>query len=191
MKRAKLSEIFMVSMQIGFTAFGGGASLISFVRKVVVDDKEWIESDTFDQMAIVANIFPGPVIIQLLALIHYKTRGIMGVIASLVPIVFFIPLVFVGSVTLFESVIPQNVLHKITLALIPFILLLTSEYIYTLYRAQLKRNKQKRDWLVTFLLTSIAVLLLYIGLPTSIVILVYLVLIIIYATVIFKKEKRV
>lgn len=185
MKKIRLYEIFLVSMQIGFTAFGGGAAMMSYVRKIVVVDKEWISNDTFDQMAVVSNILPGPVIVQLLALIHYKTRGIRGVIASLFPIIFVLPFLFVMSVSLFEAFIPQALIHKITLVLIPFILILTSEYIVTLCQSQIKKNKTKADWLFTFVLTLLSCTLLYFGLSTTVVIFVYLSVVICYATALF------
>lgn len=182
MKKIRLHEIFFASMQIGFTAFGGGAAMISYVRKIVVDDKQWIENDVFDQMTVVANILPGPVIVQLLALIHYRTRGILGVIAALFPIIFILPLLFVSCVTFFESVIPQDDVKKVTLALIPFILILTGEYIFTLFQTQVKRNKTKSDWYFTILLSLFACSLLALGLTTTVVILGYLSVVISYAT---------
>lgn len=188
MKKARLFEIFLASIQIGFTAFGGGAAMISYVRKIVVFDKKWIENDVFDQMTIVANILPGPVIVQLLALIHYKTRGLRGVIASLLPIIFILPFLFVMSVSLFESFIPQAIIHKLTLVLIPFILILTSEYIVTLFQTQVKKNKTMSDWLFTFALTLLSCGLLYFGVSTTVMIFVYLSVVIGYATVLFYKK---
>lgn len=187
MKKAKLHEIFLASIQIGFTAFGGGAAMISYVRKIVVDDKEWIDVESFDQMAIIANILPGPVIVQLLALIHYKTRGIGGVIASLVPIIFILPLIFIGSVSIFETAIPQSTVHKITLALIPFILILTAEYIFTLFRVQIKKNETKNDWIFTILLSIVTSLCLYLGVTTTLAIFLYLGIVICYSTFKFKQ----
>lgn len=181
MTKIRLRDIFISSMQIGFSAFGGGASMISFVRKMYVDDKQWIESDVFDQIAIIANILPGPVILQLLALIHYKTRGFKGVIVALIPFVFIIPSVFVIAVSVFEQLIPEALLHKITLALVPFILLLTSEYIYVLFNAQINRNKTPRDWIATAIFTIFAIVLLLIGMTTTIVIFSYLSAVIAYA----------
>lgn len=187
-RKVKLHEIFLSSMQIGFTAFGGGAATLSLIRKMVVDDKKWIDSDTFDQMAIVANILPGPVILQMLALIHYKTRGFVGAFVALIPTIFLLPLIFVWSVTLFETIIPKDVMHKITLALIPFIILLTSEYVLTLIRTQKDRNQTSKDWFITIVLSIFAATLLFFKISTTIVIFLYLTLIVAYALFEFKKE---
>lgn len=191
MKKIKLWDIFLSTMQIGFSAFGGGGAMISFIRKMYVDDKKWIDSETYDQIAVIANILPGPVIIQLLALVHYKTRGIKGVIAALIPFVIVIPSVFVVAVSLFETLIPAAILHKITLALVPFILVLTSEYIFILFNTQVKRNKTAKDWRVTIIFTMAATFLLYMGLSTTIVIFCYLIGMTVYAVLLHKMGREI
>lgn len=191
MKKIRLRDIFLSTMQIGFSAFGGGGSMISFIRKMYVDDKKWIDSETYDQIAVISNILPGPVIMQLLALVHYKTRGIKGVIAALIPFMIIIPSIFVVAVSLFETMIPAVLLHKVTLALVPFILVLTSEYIFILFNAQVKRNKTRRDWRVTIIFTMAAAFLLYMGLPTTIVIFCYLFGITAYATFLHKVGRKI
>lgn len=186
MKKVRLIDIFFVSMQIAFTAFGGGAAVTSYIRNIVVRDKAWISSEAFDQMTIVSNILPGPVIVQLLALMSYKVRGVAGVIVSLLPVLLILPGLFISSILLFETAIPQPLIHKVTIALIPFILILTTEYIMTLFRVQMKRNESIQDWCIALLLSGGATLLLYLGITTTIVIFAYLVAVLCYATLQYK-----
>lgn len=82
MNPASITEIFLLFIKIGSTAFGGFMALISVVQDLVVDRKKWIDpGDMLDAIS-VATMLPGPVAVNIVAYVGYRVRGIAGAITA-------------------------------------------------------------------------------------------------------------
>ncbi|MGB1155716.1 MAG: chromate efflux transporter [Alphaproteobacteria bacterium] len=70
--------MLLVFLRIGCTAWGGFVALISVVRHEIVDRRKLIaEEDFLDDVAL-AMVMPGPVAMNLVALVGHKLRGPWG-----------------------------------------------------------------------------------------------------------------
>jgi chromate transporter len=77
------TELFLSFFWIGLTAFGGLA-MTAHIRKSTVFRKKWIDADTFDAGLALCQVIPGAIVMQLVAYIGLKLRGIRGAIVSFI-----------------------------------------------------------------------------------------------------------
>ena len=76
-------DLFRSFFWMGLTAFGGLA-MFAQVRKNVVDKKKWLDGNTFDAGLALCQVIPGAIIMQLVAYIGLKLKGIKGAIVCFV-----------------------------------------------------------------------------------------------------------
>jgi chromate transporter len=76
-------DLFLTFFWMGLTAFGGLA-MFAHVRKYVVDKKSWLDANTFDSGLALCQVIPGAIIMQLVAYIGLKLKGIRGAVVSFV-----------------------------------------------------------------------------------------------------------
>ncbi len=77
----KLRELFLSFLRLGFTAFGGPA-MVAYIKELTVEKKQWLDGKTFQEGAALAQAVPGATAMQVAAYVGFKTRGILGGIAS-------------------------------------------------------------------------------------------------------------
>jgi chromate transporter len=68
-------DSFLAFSRIGLTAFGGLA-MFAHARKYVVDKSKWMDAITFDSGLALCQVIPGAIIIQLVAFVGLKLKGI-------------------------------------------------------------------------------------------------------------------
>jgi chromate transporter len=71
-----LPEMFMVFARIGLTSFGGGLS--AWIYREVVDRRSWLTEDEFLAGLTLAQILPGPNVINISIYIGQRLRGTVG-----------------------------------------------------------------------------------------------------------------
>ncbi|NOU16237.1 MAG: chromate efflux transporter [Bacteroidales bacterium] len=76
-------DLFRVFFWMGLTAFGGPA-MMAHIRKHIVDNKKWLEANTFDSGLALCQIIPGAIVMQLVAYIGLKIKGVPGAIICFV-----------------------------------------------------------------------------------------------------------
>jgi chromate transporter len=77
------SQLFLFFVWTGFTAFGGLA-MTAYVRKKITEKKKWLDEKTFDSGLALCQIIPGAIIMQLVAYIGLKMKGIRGAVVSFI-----------------------------------------------------------------------------------------------------------
>lgn len=77
----RLTELFITFLKLGITAFGGPA-MVFYIRKITVDKKKWLDSNTFQEGVALAQAIPGATAMQVAAFVGIKTRGIVGGVIS-------------------------------------------------------------------------------------------------------------
>ena len=68
---------------IGFTAFGGGATMIKLIQELFVEKHNILSTTEFGSILGISFIFPGLTGVKLAAIIGFKSSGIIGSIASI------------------------------------------------------------------------------------------------------------
>ncbi|AIH03701.1 MAG: Chromate transporter, chromate ion transporter (CHR) family [Thermodesulfobacterium sp. 37_54] len=77
----KIVELFFSFLKLGFTAFGGPA-MVAYIKELVVEKREWLDKQTFQDGVVLAQVIPGATAIQMAGYVGFKTRGILGGLAS-------------------------------------------------------------------------------------------------------------
>lgn len=74
--RVSLTEIALVFGRIGATSFGGGLS--AWIYREVVDQRRWLDEDEFLSGLTLAQILPGPNVVNLSIYVGQRLRGFVG-----------------------------------------------------------------------------------------------------------------
>ncbi len=85
--KTRLWELFNVFAQIGLFTIGGGAVMLPFIQKAVVEDKHWLDDEEFADMLAITNSAPGAFTINAAIYIGYTQRGIVGSTAAMLGMV--------------------------------------------------------------------------------------------------------
>ena len=81
--RPPLSAIFGSFFRLGLTAFGG-PSMVAYIRKMSVDEKGWLDKETFDHGVALCQMVPGATAMQTAAFVGLQARGVSGAAASFI-----------------------------------------------------------------------------------------------------------
>ena len=84
---ARLWELFNVFAQIGLFTIVGGAVMLPFIQKAVVEDKRWLNDEEFADMLAITNSAPGAFTINASIYIGYTQRGLIGSTAAMLGMV--------------------------------------------------------------------------------------------------------
>lgn len=76
-----LADLFVSFLKLGLTAFGGPA-MVAYIKDLAVEKKRWLDIKTFQDGVVIAQAIPGATAMQVAAYVGFKTRGILGGIAS-------------------------------------------------------------------------------------------------------------
>jgi len=76
-----LAALFGSFLRLGSTAFGGPA-MIAYIRKMAVTQKQWLDSESFQDGVALCQIIPGATAMQIAAYVGLKVRGARGALAT-------------------------------------------------------------------------------------------------------------
>lgn len=80
--RAHWSEVALLFLRLGFTAFGGPAAHVALMEEEVVRRRRWLTHERFLDMLGAANLIPGPSSSELAVFIGYEQAGLVGLLAA-------------------------------------------------------------------------------------------------------------
>ncbi len=75
-----LRLLFIAFLRTGITAFGGPA-MIAYIREMAVGEKQWLDSESFQDGVALCQTIPGATAMQMAAYVGLKTRGVRGAIS--------------------------------------------------------------------------------------------------------------
>jgi chromate transporter len=78
-----ITQLFASFLRLGITAFGG-PSMVAYIRKMAVEKKRWLDSETFTDGVALCQMIPGATAMQTAAYVGLKTRGVVGASASFI-----------------------------------------------------------------------------------------------------------
>ncbi len=72
-----LPQLFMSFLRLGITAFGG-PSMVTYIRRMAVERKQWLDEETFQNGVGLCQTIPGATAMQVAAYVGFRARGIIG-----------------------------------------------------------------------------------------------------------------
>ena len=82
-QQPSLASVFFAFFRLGITAFGGPA-MITYIRKMAVSQKGWLDSAIFDDGVALCQAIPGATAMQVAAYTGLRIRGTAGALAAYV-----------------------------------------------------------------------------------------------------------
>lgn len=79
-----LSAVFLTFLKLGAFAFGGVYAMLSFFEKELVVRRGWLTQDELTECVVVAQMMPGPPIVNTGVLVGHRLRGTPGAVAATV-----------------------------------------------------------------------------------------------------------
>jgi chromate transporter len=81
LQQPSLTSIFFAFFLLGITAFGGPA-MVSYIQKMVVGQKGWLDSAVFEDGVALCQAIPGATAMQVTAYVGLRIRGAAGALAA-------------------------------------------------------------------------------------------------------------
>ena len=81
--RPSLAELFGAFFRLGLTAFGG-PSMVAYIRKLSVEQKHWLDRETFNHGVALCQAIPGATAIQTTAFVGLIAGGVPGAAACFI-----------------------------------------------------------------------------------------------------------
>ena len=162
LQQPSLVSIFFAFFRIGITAFGGPA-MVSYIRKMVVGQKGWLDSVVFDDGVALCQAIPGATAMQVTAYAGLRIRGTAGAFAAFVGfgLPAFILMMILSALYVSTSALPP--VMALFLALQAIVVALVAYATVSFGRTSLKR------W-IHVLIAGIAAVLFIVGVSPVIVI---------------------
>lgn len=82
-RQPSIIELFLAFLRLGITAFGG-PSMVAYIRKMSVEKRRWLDTETFNNGVALCQMIPGATAMQAAAYVGLKTRGVIGAGASFI-----------------------------------------------------------------------------------------------------------
>ena len=83
LQQPSLASVFLAFFRLGITAFGGPV-MVTYIRKMAVEHKGWLESAIFDDGVALCQAIPGATAMQVAAYAGLRIRGASGALAAFV-----------------------------------------------------------------------------------------------------------
>ena len=78
-----LTDLFLSFLKLGATAFGGPA-MVPYIGKMAVEQKKWLDEDTFRDGVALCQTIPGATAMQTAAYVGFRARGVAGAAVSFI-----------------------------------------------------------------------------------------------------------
>ena len=77
-----LLELYLVFLQIGAFAFGGGYAVLPLIQRFVVEDRGWLDLKEMTDLVSISQMTPGPIAINSATFVGTKVAGLPGAIVA-------------------------------------------------------------------------------------------------------------
>lgn len=77
-----LWQLFITSLKLGLTSFGGPSAHLGFFQQTYVEKQRWIKNEDYAQLVALAQLLPGPASSQVGIGIGYKKAKLVGSLVS-------------------------------------------------------------------------------------------------------------
>ncbi len=142
-KKKGLFQYFLTMTKVGCIGFGGGSILIPVIESEVVDKHQFDTKENYNKDVVVASITPGALPVEIAGSFGRRNFGWQGMLLGSVGIAFPGALLTLLLLTAF-SMVQDEVLcfvEFMTIGVSAFIMLLLTQYVYTVYKKGLQQGK--------------------------------------------------
>ena len=80
-------DVFLVFLKVGLFSFGGGYAVIPVITADVVQQYHWLTATQFADLLALAQMTPGPVMVNIATLVGYRTAGLAGALLGVLGVV--------------------------------------------------------------------------------------------------------
>ncbi len=87
-------EIFISFLKVGFLTIGGGSAAIPWIQRECLERRKWIDSEELNDIVVIANMLPGPSMVEMAGCIGYKLKGKRGSVVASLAIALPLPIIF-------------------------------------------------------------------------------------------------
>ncbi len=75
-------QLFLSFLQIGAFSFGGGYAAMPLIQEQVIAVHHWLTMDTFADLVTIAEMTPGPIVINAATFVGTRMAGVPGALAA-------------------------------------------------------------------------------------------------------------
>lgn len=98
-----LIVLFLIFAKVSLLTFGGGLASLPFLYEVFVTEKAWLTTGVFSETVALAQMTPGPIILNSATLLGYRFAGLTGSVVATAAVVVAPLLVVMALVWIFEN----------------------------------------------------------------------------------------
>ena len=154
--RPTLAGLVRYFLSLGASGFGGPIALVGYMRRDLVEGRQWFTESEFDQALAVGQMMPGPLAAQTAMWFGYLHAGVRGAMAVTVPFV-LPPFLFVTAVAVvYTQYNGLSLVHALFRGIGPAVLA-----IIAVAAVKLARTTNKRDpvlWAIAAILGAATVI---------------------------------
>lgn len=118
-------ELFLVYLQIGAFAFGGGYAAMPLIQTLCVEQKHWLTMAEYADLTTIAEMTPGPIAVNSATFVGQKMAGLPGALVCTLGCIlpsFFIVLLLAWLYTKFRDLaVVKKVLGQLRPAVVAMI----------------------------------------------------------------------
>lgn len=115
-------SLFYVFFKIGIFTFGSGYAMLALAEVEIVRSRQWLTAEQFAEAVALAEVTPGPIMVNLATFVGTKLNGFLGAIMATLGLV-VPPLIIFYTITRFYMNIRDNaVVEKLLQGLRPAII---------------------------------------------------------------------
>lgn len=104
---AKLRKLFFSTLYISAFTFGGGFVIVTFMKRVFVDQLHWIDEQEMLDMTALAQSSPGAIAVNAAILVGWHVDGLLGmavaVLGTIIP-----PMLILSIISFFYAAFASN-----------------------------------------------------------------------------------
>jgi chromate transporter len=103
-----IGKLFFSFLRLGLTAFGGPA-MVAYIQEMSVNRYKWLDEDAFKDGVVLCQSIPGATAMQTAAYVGFRSKGILGALASFVGfgLPAFILMLFLSSLYVEYHAVPH------------------------------------------------------------------------------------
>ena len=109
-----LWQLFLSTLYISAFTFGGGFVIVTFMKKIFVDELHWIDEDEMLDLTAIAQSSPGSIAVNAAILVGWRVGGAAGiaiaVLGTLLP-----PMLILSMISFFYAAFASNRYVALTL----------------------------------------------------------------------------
>ena len=120
-----LLRLFITFLKVGLFTVGSGYSMLVLAQRYIVDNYRWLTMDEFADIVSIAEVTPGPIMINLATFVGSKMAGLRGAISATAGLV-FVPFLCIFIISLHydkfrDHAVVQNIFKVIKPMAVGFI----------------------------------------------------------------------